>query len=223
MVKAKGKTKRSNQRQNGADTQQRILDAADVVFLRSGSAGARMQEIAEEAGVNKALLHYYFRSKDQLAEAVFRRAASELFPAVIQMMGSDLDLEQKVARVVEIYLDQLVRRPFLTGYVLSEVTHHPDRVPQFFSSLSGGIAPQQIFRGVQARLRDQIEESVRSGKMIPISPDQFFINLLSLCVFPFAARPMLMAVLGLDEKGFERMITRRRKELPVFFMRALRP
>jgi AcrR family transcriptional regulator len=223
VVKPKGKTRRRNQRQASGDTQQRILDAADVVFLRSGSAGARMQEIAEEAGVNKALLHYYFRSKDQLAEAVFRRAASELFPAVIQTMGSDLDLEQKVARVVEIYLDQLVRRPFLTGYVLAELTHHPDRVPQFFSSLSGGIAPQQILRSVLARLRSQIEENVRAGTMISISPDQFFINLLSLCVFPFAARPLLMAVLGLDERGFERMIARRRKELPVLFLRALRP
>ena len=71
------------------NTEQRILDAAHAVFLRRGTAGARMQDIATEAGVNQALLHYYFRSKERLAEAVFRRAARQLLPAVIEVMASD--------------------------------------------------------------------------------------------------------------------------------------
>src|SRR6185369_14703328 len=88
-------------------TEQRILDAAHAVFIRRGTAGARMQEIAEEAGVNKALLHYYFRSKDKLAEAVFVRAGRRLFPPVIAALMSDLPLEEKVRRVVEIEIDNL--------------------------------------------------------------------------------------------------------------------
>src|SRR5437867_12787219 len=86
-------------------TEQRVLDAAHVVFLRRGTAGARMQNIAAEAGVNQALLHYYFRSKARLSEAVFQRAAMQLFPAVIQVMASDDELEQKVARVVALEID----------------------------------------------------------------------------------------------------------------------
>src|SRR5579872_6639447 len=78
-------------------TETRILDAAHRVFVRSGTAGARTQEIAREAGVNSALLHYYFRTKERLAEAVFRRAASQLMPAVIRILASDLSLEDKVA------------------------------------------------------------------------------------------------------------------------------
>src|SRR5215470_15994666 len=108
------------------DTEQRILDAAHTVFLRRGTAGARTQEIAREAGVNSALLHYYFRSKARLAEAVFQRAAAELMPAVIRILASDAELEAKVEQVVDVELKQLLRTPYLPGYVLSELTHHPE-------------------------------------------------------------------------------------------------
>src|SRR5262252_8977190 len=77
------------------DTESRILDAAHRVFVRSGTAGARTQEIAKEAGVNSALLHYYFRTKERLAEAVFRRAAGQLMPAVIRILASDIPLDEK--------------------------------------------------------------------------------------------------------------------------------
>src|SRR5690242_15629993 len=87
------------------DTEQRILDAAHTVFLRRGTAGARMQEIAAEARVNQALLHYYFRTKEQLARAAFERAGSQLMPAVIQEVGSDRPLDEKVRRVVALELD----------------------------------------------------------------------------------------------------------------------
>src|SRR5260221_2124635 len=91
------------------DTEHRILDAAHAVFVRRGTSGARMQEIAAEAGVNQALLHYYFRSKDRLSKAAFERAASQLMPAVLQVLTSEADLAAKVARVVELELDHLAR------------------------------------------------------------------------------------------------------------------
>src|SRR5436190_20887284 len=87
------------------NAEERILDAAHRVFLRRGSAGARTQEIADEAGVNKALLHYYFRTKERLAAAVFARAASKLLPPVITTLASNDDLEMKVQRVVAIEPD----------------------------------------------------------------------------------------------------------------------
>src|SRR6476659_7741570 len=81
-------------------TEQRILDAARTVFIRHGTAGARMQEIALEAGVNQALLHYYFRSKERLAQAVFQQLAQRLFPALIETLASDLSLDEKIERLV---------------------------------------------------------------------------------------------------------------------------
>src|SRR5258706_11349053 len=133
------------------DTERRILHAAHAVFVRRGTAGARTQEIARQAGVNSALLHYYFRTKDRLAAAVFQRAASQLLPAVIGVLGSDAALEEKVAQVVEIELRQLTKTPYLPGYILSELTHHPERATQLFASAAGGVPAEGGRRGVQGR------------------------------------------------------------------------
>jgi TetR/AcrR family transcriptional regulator len=205
-----------------ARTEARILEAAHAVFVRRGTAGARMQEIAEEAGVNQALLHYYFRTKERLAEAVFRRAATQLLPSVIAVLASEAPLEEKVERVVQLELHHLLRAPFLPGYIISELHHHPERVPQLVSAITG-LQPREIPARIFTRLEAQIAERVRGGEMRSITPDQFVVNLVALCIFPFAARPMLMALLGMDQRGFEGFIDRRRTELVPFFLRALRP
>jgi TetR/AcrR family transcriptional regulator len=209
-------------REHDGDTEQRILDAANAVFLQRGTAGARMQEIAAEAGVNQALLHYYFRTKARLAEAVFVRAATRLMPAVIGVMASHAPLEEKVVRFVELELDHLSRSPHLPAYLLSEVNHHPERIAQLVSALTG-MAPARIGTKVTRVLGAQISERVRAGWMRPITPEQFMVNLISLCIFPFAARPLIAAVLGLDQRGFDRLIEQRRTELATFFLNGLRP
>jgi AcrR family transcriptional regulator len=204
------------------ETEDRILDAAHAVFLRSGTAGARMQEIADEAGVNKALLHYYFRSKDRLAEAVFQRAARGLFPVILMTMASDAPIEEKVERVIQHELDILSKSPQLPGYLLSEMHHHPERIEQLVTSIIGA-APSQVAGPILARLGAQIQEQVAAGTMRPIAPEQFMVNLVSLCIFPFAARPLLTVVLGMGPEGFDRLIEQRKRELPGFFLNALRP
>src|SRR5947207_8878803 len=102
-------------RKKDGDTEQRILDAAHAVFVRRGTAGARMQEIAAEAGVNQALLHYYFRNKEQLARAAFERAGKGFMPAVIQVIASAGALEDKVRRIVRLEIEHLKRAPYLPG------------------------------------------------------------------------------------------------------------
>lgn len=204
------------------ETERRILDAAHAVFVRRGTAGARTQEIAREAGVNSALLHYYFRTKERLAEAVFQRAATQLLPNVIRILTSDADLDDKVAQVVDLELRRLSETPYLPGYIISELTHHPQRVPQLFAAVIGQT-PAEVGALVRGRLGAQITERVRAGRMHPIEPEQFAVNLLALCIFPFAAKPMLMALLGLDDAGFAAFIDRRRQELAPFFLRALLP
>lgn len=212
--------KQATQPADGTET--RILDAAHAVFVRRGTAGARMQEIAREAGVNPALLHYYFRSKARLSEAVFTRAAAQLLPAAFQILGSERSLEDKVAAIVDHEHTQLLKTPYLPAYVLSELAHHPERARQFLSAVTGR-APEEIGRSVMGRLKAQIQEQVKAGRMRAIEPDQFVVNLMSLCIFPFAARTMICTLLGLDDAGFEKFVARRRKELPAFFLRGLRP
>src|SRR5512138_3043144 len=108
-------TAKAKARRDGR-TEQRILDAARTVFVRRGTAGARMQEIAAEAGVNQALLHYYFRSKERLASAVFQQVATRVFPVLLQVLGSEMTLDEKIERVVSLYIENLTPNPFLPVY-----------------------------------------------------------------------------------------------------------
>lgn len=217
MVKKKTRTKK----QRDSTTEQRILDAAHTVFIRRGTAGARTQEIADEAGVNKALLHYYFRDKDRLALAVFQRVAAAVFGRIAQVLMSEAELEEKVRGIIAIYLEQFTRTPYAPAYVISEVNLHPERAGQFLELISrtSGASPLDLI----ATLQRQIDARVRAGTMRPIDADQFFTNLISLCVFPFAAKPLLCVVLRLDEAGFSNYIERRKTALPKFYLDALRP
>jgi len=205
-----------------SSTENRILHAARTVFIRRGTSGARMQEIAEEAGVNQALLHYYFRSKERLSEAVFSEVAGRMFPAIIQILAGGDAIEKKVAHVVATYLDTMSRSPFLPGYLISELHHHPERVPQLLKGVAG-IEVSTALEPVLEKLDSQISAEAKAGRMRRISAQQFMANLISLCVFPFAAQPMLRAAFGLDEDGFAKFIATRRKELPQFIMNALTP
>lgn len=194
----------------------RILDAADVVFVRRGIDSARMQEIADRAGVNKALLHYYFRSKVGLARAVWVRIASSFVPGVMQMLGSDLALEDKIDRFVDAYHKTLTRHPYLLAFALGESTRRPDIVEDFYT-----LERRRAARGMIDVLRRQIDERVEAGTMAPISAEQFFVTLVSSCLFPFAARPMLTEVLGLEPAAIASFLEQRRKDLPAFLKRAL--
>ena len=204
------------------DTEARILDAAHVVFVRSGTAGARMQEIADEAGVNKALVHYYFRSKSRLAAAVFQRVAQGLFLRVSEILGSDATIDEKVRRVIRLYLEQLSKTPYAPAYVISELNQHPDRAAEFVEAVRQ-MRERSLGPDVLDTLTKQIKQSVRAGTMRAITTPQFIANLASLCIFPFAARPMLCAILDLDDRGFQRFIEERKAGLPDFFLNALRP
>jgi TetR/AcrR family transcriptional regulator len=199
-------------------TKDRILEAADGVFVRRGTDGARMQQIADEAGVNKALLHYYFRSKAELARAVWLRIASSFVPGVFEMMASEAPLDDKIDRFVDAYLTRLSRHPYLATYAVSEASRNPQLVEAFFSEGRDAAARRMV-----DKLGLQIQAEVEGGRMAPVTPEQFLVTLASACLFPFVARPMVAATLGIGPKGFDAFIERRRKELPAFLKRGLRP
>src|SRR6476646_6222959 len=157
------KTKRAPTTHDG-ETEKRILEAAKTVFIRRGTAGARMQDIAEEAGVNQALLHYYFRSKEKLSEAVFRDTAGRMFPALIQIVGSDMSLTGKIDLIVDTYLTQMTRTPFLPGYILSELHHHPERMNQLLGQIAGGDITN-LTKPALDKLEKQIAAEARAGRM----------------------------------------------------------
>ena len=221
MVKPTGRKKTAPAAPD-ADTEQRILDAAHMVFIRRGTAGARMQDIADEAGVNKALLHYYFRSKSRLADAVFQRVTSVIFLRLSETAGSDAEIEDKVRRIIAIYIEQLSKTPYVPAYVISELNQHPERTRQFFDAVRPAGAPKGP-PPFLLKLGKQIDARVRAGTMRPISAGQFIANIATLCIFPFAAKPMICTLLDLDDRGFNAFIEERKTGLPEFFLSGLRP
>jgi TetR/AcrR family transcriptional regulator len=208
VVKPSGKAK--------TDTKTRILDAADEIFVRRGIEGARMQEIADRAGVNKALLHYHFRSKADLARAVWLRIASSFVPGILQMMASDLPLDAKIDQFVDVYHRRLTRHPYLLPYVIGEGARHPEFLDDFHSP-----ERRQAARRMIDKLREQIEERSHTTGNAAVSADQFLITLVGSCQYPFAVQPMIREVLGLGAAGVRTFMKRRRKELPMFLKSAL--
>ena len=204
------------------DTEKRILEAARTVFVRHGTGGARMQEIAEEAGVNQALLHYYFRSKNGLAQAVFLDVVGPIVPSIVNVLGSESGIDQKVEQFVHLYIDTVRQNPFIPGYILAELHFNPERITALASQVAGGN-PASIIQAFLQRLGAELDAQASIGLMRPIAPEQFLVNLIALCVFPFAARPMMRLVLGLDDDAFNRFLDERRTELPDFILNALRP
>jgi len=204
------------------ETQERILDAAQESFLLHGTSGARMQEIADQAEVNKALVHYYFRNKDQLAEAVFRRAFGRLLPTVLQTLMSEASLEDKIRAVVARYLDVLTRIPGLPAYLLAEMHYHPERLQQFIDSTVLGGRTSTLSTVFEV-LRGQIDEEVARGRIKPIAPEQLLVNTIALCVFPFAARPLVTLMLGQGPEGFDAFNNVRRDTLADFVLGAMKP
>jgi AcrR family transcriptional regulator len=180
-----------------------------------------MQEIAKEAGVNQALLHYYFRSKERLSAAVFQQIAARIFPTIAVVLGSNSSLDDKIDALIATYLDNLSANPFIPAYIISELHHQPARLKQSVVGVLGSD-PRPIMNTLLNQLGKQIDERVRAGDMRPLTALQLVINLLSLCIFPFAAKPMLEIVFGMDDAAFSRFISRRRKDLPEFFRHAIR-
>jgi AcrR family transcriptional regulator len=209
MVKPPGLTKKN-------DARTRILDAADAVFVRRGIDGARMQEIADRAKVNKALLHYYFRSKIGLARAVWVRIGSSFVPGVLQMLASDLSLDEKIDHFVDAYHTILTRHPYLLPFALGESARRPDVVHDFYTAERRKAARDMI-----GKLRKQIDQQAKARGIAPVSAEQFFVTLVGSCLFPFAARAMLAEALGLSPKGIQRFLDRRRTELPALLKKAL--
>jgi AcrR family transcriptional regulator len=202
------------------DTELRILDAARRVFIRRGTAGARMQEIAAEAGVNQALLHYYFRSKDRLAATVFAEAAFRVVPAIADLLGSSATIEEKVERFVHLYIDAVRQSPFLPGYLVAELHQQPKRLTAMLEAAGPGA--RAAVGTIRRKLGRQLRDAAAAGTIRPIAPEQFFVNMIALCVIPFLARPLLGALLGMDARAFDDFLDQRRAELPGFIIRGLR-
>lgn len=195
-------------------TEEKILEAAKAVFVRKGMAGARMQDIADEAGINKALLHYYFRNKEKLFEVIFMGAAQQLFPRVNKIFTSDQPLFEKIEKFCEEYITIVMSNPYLPLFVLNEI----NRDPVYFL---GKVWPENA-RPNPEKFLEQIEQEIKKGTIRRISPVQLLMNVISMTIFPFVAKPMFQKHLGLDELQFRSVMEQRKKEIPAFIISSIK-
>ncbi len=201
-----------NQKQ--AETEYVILDAARKVFLENGYDGTTMQMIATEAGINKALLHYYYRSKDRLFEAIFLEAFSKMIPNLMKIFISDLDFNQKIRAFVDAYITALMQYPQIPLFILHELHRNPGRIIDLVKST--GLNPEFFFKAVT--------DEAAQGNIIVIDPRQLIVNMLALCIFPFAARPMIQGfIFHNDEKAFDQFLKERKAVVADFIIKALKP
>jgi AcrR family transcriptional regulator len=196
------------------DTEALILDAARKVFQESGFDGTTMQKISDEAGINKALLHYYFRSKDRLFEAVFIEAFSRMIPNVMKIFFSDMPFPDKIRAWVDAYITALAQNPQIPQFILHELHRNPERIVELIKS--SGMDPEMVF----GLIRREMEQ----GHIKTMEPRQLLVNMLALCIFPFAARPMIQGfIFNNDSAAFDLFLENRKKEVADFILNAIKP
>jgi AcrR family transcriptional regulator len=183
------------------DTEGKILGAAKKVFQQKGMDGARMQEIANEAGINKALLHYYYRNKQKLFEAVFKSAFSLLAPQLNKILNDDSSIEEKVKSFTHNYISFIKKHPYLPNFVIQE----SNRYPEFFKNMqqTNGFPSLDNFK-------KQVALEVEQGILRPIDAEQLFVSIISLNIFPFVASPLIKGFLKLDDDNFEQLMENRK-------------
>lgn len=195
------------------NTEQKILLAAKTVFIEKGLEGARMQEIADEAGINKALLHYYYRTKDKLFEAVFIGAFNKMLPQVIELLNAELPLFEKITRFTENYINIFIDNPFIPGFVLHELSRNPERIVDLISNT--GIQPEIFIQ--------QVQYEIEQGKIIPVDPRQLIVNMLAMCIFPFVAKPILNTIIFQgNAEAYRAFIEERKSAVPEFIINSIK-
>lgn len=189
------------------NTEEKILHAAREVFQHKGMAGARMQEIADKAGINKALLHYYYRTKEKLFEKVFEVAFSLFLPKVKDIMMSDKSIIEKISFFIDNYLDLLNKHPYIPGFVINELNRNPQILVKLFEKNVQLVENKMI-----ERLNEQIQIEVEKGIIKPIGVQNLMTSVVSLCLFPIVAKPVLKGILFNNEEKSYKAFLKQRKE-----------
>lgn len=182
-------------------SEQKIKEAARKVFMRKGYAATRTRDIAEEAGINLALLNYYFRSKEKLFQEVMAEKVQQLFEGLLPIANdAGTDLHTKISLLTSHYTHVISENPDLPFFVLYEIRHHAD---QFLSRIRGSRL-----------LKDSVMFKQFAEASPRVSPNHFILNLFSLLIFPFVAQNLMRALLDLDETVMPALIHERLELVP---------
>jgi TetR/AcrR family transcriptional regulator len=198
-------------------TEELILDAAMKVFTRKGFSAARMEEIAKEAGINRALLHYYYRDKQTMFNLIFESRFKEFFKGLFVIFESDnISLFDKIRRMVDHEINTLTKHPDLARFIITEIAQKPELLIEYGMKL--GVNPRLFI----ASFEKQVSNEIRDGIIKPIEGRQLLINIMSLCIYPFVAKPIIQTMMTVDEILFYKMTEQRKIEVSEFIINAIK-
>lgn len=174
-------------------TEEKILEAAKQIFMKYGLYGSRMQDIADLAGINKALLHYYFRNKEKLFDAVFNKALEKYFTQILQFGDSTLTIKERLFTYVDNIFAFYEEYPQMMLFIIKEASINPEA---FFEQI-------KQLKTDKPTLIPMLKEAIEKGEIKEIDPVIFLVNLHSLSVYPFIASPVFRGILKYNGRDWE--------------------
>lgn len=208
----------ANPQSEPQSTEERILEAAVQEFMTKGYAGARTTAIAEAAGVTHAMLHYYFRTKDKLLDRIIESKIGTLRDIMLASLGDPtIPLFDKIKSTIENHQDFIAANPELPRFMINEVLSRPDRMPKVIERLKHHTPL------VVQSLQRQIDEYADRGLCRRVDAGMLMLDIVSLNIFPFSAKPMVNALLGGMMENSQAFVEARKKENVEIIMRKLQP
>jgi len=189
-------------------TEEKIKAAAKKLFTQKGFAATRTRDIAEEAGINLALLNYYFRSKQKLYDIIMMENFRQFIQGIsVNVYDEKTSIQEKIEKIVIAYIDFLTLNPHLPLFILNEIKGNPSRIA---AQVNEDVSP------MRSHLLKQLEEAGKAGKIAPIDPFHFMANLVGMTIFPFVGKPILQRVTNVNDEQFSAYMQERKRLVPIW-------
>ena len=197
--------------------EQAILASATRLFLEKGFKATSTTEIAKAAGCNQALVHYYYRTKDRLFEAIFEKKMKFFIGSLIDISQEELPFREKLAKRIEAHFDAILEDPQLPLFLFNEINSNPQRLLELRKKL--GALPEKVFEQMKAELDIEIAK----GTIRRITVYDLILSIVSLNIMIFIAEPMFKAITRISDEDFKRLRERRKKENVNIILKSLEP
>jgi len=203
--------------EKNADTGQIILDSAERLFLEKGFARTSTTEIAKEAGCNQSLVHYYYRTKERLFEAIFELKLKLFLGNFLKIGNDDIPFEEKLKRKIEAHYDILAANPRLPFLVLNELTSDTNRITSLKKKV-GTYAKVAL-----KQFEDELAIAIAKGTIRNITPLDLILTIISMNVALFLASPIIRELMDIDDKAFDVLVARRKQENVAIILKGIKP
>ena len=198
------------------NTGQAILKAAEELFLEQGFEQTTTKQIAQRAGCNQALLHYYYRTKDNLFVQIFEEKAKFIATHFLDINLTAQTLEERISQMVELHFELFRKNPRLVPFLLKEVLSDPVRVAPILDKI------KQYMVKIFGKKEKEMHEEIEKGAARPVSTLNVILTLVSLDMAPFIIAPVLQRVLDLTDEQLDEQLDKRKPEVVEILLRQIR-